>query len=217
MACGADDAAPGPDGAMIDVGTDAATARDAEQAELDVSATEDASDASDGGGSAVRPMNLVVTSNGREIGWLQSASLYSLNIWDPASDLIFNVNDVTGNVTGNPAGIGNYDGPGCSEKVYLFFAPPEGTPACEELTTARGVVYGEGGDPYGLTEATAVVATQTTAAPWSSPYRIDEDGCAPVPEPAAETYRSYCHWPLAPTTAIPTSFELPIEVHERSP
>lgn len=229
---GAEDTVPGLEDAVADSGT---ATSDAGETDQDTRSSPDAADASDvgagddttrdaeddieggsdAGGSGVRPMNLVVTSNGREIGWLTGPGTHALYVWDPTTDLIFGVNDTTGFVVGNYEPT-LFNDPACTEIVEVT-TPTEGFD-CESIPRGRrSNVRAVGGDQFGLTRPSALYVRGPAALPWTTPRNLTDEGCEEYDEAVLEAFADWCYWPMERTTAIPTAFDLPIEVRELAP
>ncbi len=160
---------------------------------------------------------LVAESGGQEIGVILEMDPYSLRIWDREHDLLFTLNQVTGNVCGDPPN----DVP---QSNQLFgdsncSRDPIGVSRVDDRcpgSPVRREAWGLDNDRAGASRATAILAY--SGAPTEQVWRlrgVNLDVGVETETCESTVIPGLCFLPTGQTSEIPTHFSLPIEVVER--
>ena len=169
-------------------------------------------DTSTGDGGATLK-SLVAKSGGVEIGIILEMDPYRLRIWDREHDLLFTLNQVTGNVCGNPPS----EAPRRSGQLFgdaNCYSDPIGVSRVDDRcpgSPVRREAWGLDNGYEGTSRATAILAYSgaPTEQVWQLRGRDVDLVCESTVNPGL------CFLPTGQTSEIPTHFSLPIEVVER--
>jgi hypothetical protein len=150
---------------------------------------------------------LIVTANGSPIGYLTGVSQYTYLIYDDVNDVLFSVNNTTGNVAGSGATF--YDGAECTGSPFTYVTGDDADACALFGDVNQANVVGSDNDFNGITEATSlwidsgspsIVTIASTLTSGVGCQSLGPDGF------------DYCVRALVETTVIPTSFETPIAI-----
>lgn len=183
-------------------------------------------DTSTGDGGATLK-SLVAKSGGVEIGVVLDADLYGLTIWDRRNDIIFYLNQATGNVGNRNAGDvldypynPTYWDSACTQlAAYVGAAVSDETEMqwnCLATTLPeRREAWGRDNDRDGFNRATGIVVVAGPTGRADPVYVAGTDGQCRAMYRSSIAEKPFCFFPTVQTGEIPTHFSLPIEVVER--
>lgn len=149
-------------------------------------------------------------ADGYRLGRLQAVGEWTLEVWDEAWGLLFEVNELTGYVTSRAA---LYEAAACGGEPHelFWYGDCESVPAGASAPRRRA--FGLGGDAWGFARASEVVASAGPARElaFRSTGILGEEACCEMQTPQAA-----CAARLA-RTGQPTAYPLPLTIQPASP